>query len=373
MKRWFKFSRRATDRFCAAPAPDAALEPAGSITDRDPGPVATEISSTARGFESGHVADSTSTAASFSTCTEPESYTSVGERILPLDSSPPSYAEAQRPLPSQLLSESAVHNPIAPPENPTNHSLASSAPPLIDGNGNVVGHTIGELSLMQVNGNFTNVNINIQPAFAFEHESMANDSDSAPLHDHLHKLILKNSRTVPVLGVAMAFHKPPSLLQIARVLGLEWTDVQDALKLMSPHLDLPNLSDPAVDVDLPKYLTSSLLQRTGPLWIDLAKYHASIARWCLVGKRTIDARDIAYIAEFWAYHVCHSNSSAELHAALRKSRLPFNPTSRSKLPDVICWLENTESPPDLIATYRNQHSKQPQQVAVMHGRLKQSF
>jgi hypothetical protein len=48
--------------------------------------------------------------------------------------------------------------------------------------------------------------------------------------------------------------------------------------------------------------------------------------------------DIIYVGEFWGFHVYNVQPSMELYDSLRNSRLPLDPTSRSKLPEVIHWL-----------------------------------
>jgi hypothetical protein len=91
--------------------------------------------------------------------------------------------------------------------------------------------------------------------------------------------------------VAIVFHDTPSILQISRVLGVEWTDVSAALKPISSesyfdHLDLLDYNS---DVKPRQNLKDSLLQRTGTVWLDPAKYHFLVAQWCL-GDQTFDAR-----------------------------------------------------------------------------------
>lgn len=113
-----------------------------------------------------------------------------------------------------------------------------------------------------------------------------------PPPDNLLKAIQKNSqRLLPILGVAIAFQTPPSVLQISRVLDLKWTEVRDTLKPISSYLErLDSRINHASDVTLPKNLKHALLQRSGTYWIDEGKYHGILARWCLTGKRTLDPR-----------------------------------------------------------------------------------
>ncbi|KAJ7114012.1 hypothetical protein C8R44DRAFT_796094 [Mycena epipterygia] len=224
-------------------------------------------------------------------------------------------------------------------------------------------------TVVQVNqGNYNKIN-NI---------SIYSSADAGPPPpDSLLKAIEKNSqRLLPILGVATVFQTPPSVLQISRVLDLKWTEVRDALKPITPHLErLESRINHSSDVALPKNLKNALVQRTGTHWIDAGKYHGILARWCLTGKRTLDPRDITYVGEFWAHHVCNSNPTAELYDALRGSWLPLDPVWRAKLPGIIHWLEISEEvkAPDLLSTYLEHNSKPPEPVSVMAGMLNMLF
>lgn len=159
----------------------------------------------------------------------------------------------------------------------------SSELSLINSEGNIFGRTIESVTNIRVGGNYNEINI-----YSFR----ADDPAPPTLPDVLHRNLQNNSRLLlPILGVALAFRAPPSLLQISRVLGLEWTDVRDALKPISAYLErLDWPINPSSDVRLPQFLADFLLRRTGTLWIDPAKYHAILACWCLTGKRALDAR-----------------------------------------------------------------------------------
>ncbi|KAJ7749659.1 hypothetical protein B0H16DRAFT_1844806 [Mycena metata] len=130
-------------------------------------------------------------------------------------------------------------------------------------------------------------------------------------HD-LYTRIRDNLQLLSIFGVAIVFHDPPSVLQISRVLGLRWADITAALKPVSSYLDtFVSVVDHSSEVKLRSNVKNLLLRRAGSLWIDAEKYHSLVARWCLVGKKSLDARDITYRADFWAYHVCNSDPSPE--------------------------------------------------------------
>ncbi|KAJ7748689.1 hypothetical protein B0H16DRAFT_1725501 [Mycena metata] len=178
----------------------------------------------------------------------------------------------------------------------------------------------------------------------------------ASSHD-LYTRIRDNLQLLSIFGVAIVFHDPPSVLQISRVLGLRWADITAALKPVSSYLDtFVSVVDHSSEVKLRSNVKNLLLRRAGSLWIDAEKYHSLVARWCLVGKKSLDARDITYRADFWAL-----------------SNLPLDPLSRLKLAEIIYWLEENEGPSDLLTAYRMQHSKPPEQVDIMGGMLSMFF
>ncbi|KAJ7602704.1 hypothetical protein DFH06DRAFT_1488640 [Mycena polygramma] len=197
-----------------------------------------------------------------------------------------------------------------------------------------------------------------------------------PLPDDLGKAIAKNRSLRPILGVAMAFHGSPSVLQIARVLDLKWeAEVSAALKPISSyfeHLDSPIKFNS--DVRPRQILRDSLLKRAGTVWLDAGKYHNFVARWCLV-RQTLDAKDIIYANDFWDFHVRNANPSPELYEALKSSWIPLDPVSHEKLPGVIHWLEENggAQASDLLAMYHDQSRKPREEIQIMGGLLKFSF
>ncbi|KAJ6504470.1 hypothetical protein DFH09DRAFT_1375346 [Mycena vulgaris] len=234
--------------------------------------------------------------------------------------------------------------------------------------GNIVRQRIESVTNIRVGGNYHEINIYSSPD--------DNTATTPVLPEILYRPIQNDSqRLLPILGVAIVFHDPPSILQISRVLGLDWTEVRDALRPISKQLALARPDSPigfSSNVKLPSYLRDFLLERTGNLWIDPETCHSILARWCLTGQQTFDPRDIIYRGEFWAYHTCYSNPSAQLYDALRTSWIPLDPVSHTKLADVIVWLERQsegQRPEDLISIYRQHQSQQPEPVPLMGGMI----
>ncbi|KAK7031779.1 hypothetical protein R3P38DRAFT_3507856 [Favolaschia claudopus] len=141
-----------------------------------------------------------------------------------------------------------------------------------------------------------------------------------------------------ILGISAVFHDPPSVLQISRLLGMDWKRVAATLEPVFSHFED----------------TISCI----------------VAQWCLIGN-TPDARDIFYACDYWDYHVCMAEPSVELFESLRNSRRPLDLTSRGKLPGLVNWLEENgaEQAADLIALYKDESNKPPQEVQIMGGML----
>ncbi|KAJ7262029.1 hypothetical protein C8J57DRAFT_1719613 [Mycena rebaudengoi] len=182
---------------------------------------------------------------------------------------------------------------------------------------------------------------------------------------HAHLFLLE------ILGTTMVFRGIPSVLQIARVHGRQWDEVVEALRLISPYLD--GMDEPvqySSSIKLSANLRHWLSDRaqSGNLYIKPLTYHAKVARWCLVGNMTYDPRNISYAADNWAYHLGKSDPSPELCRALRESSLPFRPASHKKLPQVIRWLETSNSPQEeLMTLLRSRHKEMESRL---HGGIK---
>ncbi|KAJ6504472.1 hypothetical protein DFH09DRAFT_289565 [Mycena vulgaris] len=229
--------------------------------------------------------------------------------------------------------------------------------------GNVVNCNIGNIRLTNVGGNYHEINI---------YPSSDDNTVATPVLPEILSSIQNDSqRLLPIFGVAIAFHDPPSILQISRVLELKWTEVRDALRPIYAGLGLDSPLDFSSNVKLPSNLRVFLLERTGMLWVDPATYHNILARWCLTGQRTLDPRDIIYSGEFWAHHTRHSNPSAQLYNALRTSWIPLDLVSHTKLADVIVWLgmQTGSQAEDLISIYRRHQNQQPEPVPLMGGMI----
>ncbi|KAJ7239606.1 hypothetical protein B0H12DRAFT_79538 [Mycena haematopus] len=98
-------------------------------------------------------------------------------------------------------------------------------------------------------------------------------TSDAPIPGDFFRHVDNDPRLHSILGVAIVFHKPPSVLQISRVLGIPRTEVQAALLPISSYLD-----DLGSNVKLQQPLKDSLLRRPGLPAI----YHGLVAKWCLV-------------------------------------------------------------------------------------------
>ncbi|KAJ7483517.1 hypothetical protein FB451DRAFT_1364420 [Mycena latifolia] len=172
---------------------------------------------------------------------------------------------------------------------------------------------------------------------------------------------------LPILGVYGVFQKPPSIKQMARVLGLAEDEVRAIWEPISSYLD-------GLDSDDGKTRCIADLERiacraSGIASIDSATYHNMVARWCLVGPKggskhvanfgevlslnTLSPRDVFYASDSWVYHVCHSSPSEDLCDALTQSEIPVDPED---LPEIIAWLEQIQSDEvqwaSLLSTYQ---------------------
>ncbi|KAJ7602855.1 hypothetical protein DFH06DRAFT_1488586 [Mycena polygramma] len=273
--------------------------------------------------------------------------------------------DADKTAPAQDAPQSPQSGPItdtvAKPES-------NSVLPLINSDGTISNRSIANVSILQVAGNRNENHFYSAPT--------TDPTTPTPLPDDLRKAIAKNRSLRPILGVAMAFHGSPSVLQIARVLDLKWeAEVSAALKPISSyfeHLDSPIKFNS--DVRPRQILRDSLLKRAGTVWLDAGKYHNFVARWCLV-RQTLDAKDIIYANDFWDFHVRNANPSPELYEALKSSWIPLDPVSHEKLPGVIHWLEENggAQASDLLAMYQDHSGKPRQEIQIMGGLLKFSF
>ncbi|KAJ7327993.1 hypothetical protein DFH08DRAFT_967764 [Mycena albidolilacea] len=291
------------------------------------------------------------------------------------DDGPPS-AETEYPfsavsLPSTNLSDDATHYedinardplPLPPPY--------SEAPPSASRSGGSANST-SALVLARTFLNHRSWNPN-----GPDSAPAIDPTTSAPLPENLQEIIQRNPQLLRILGVAIVFDGSPSVLQISRAIGLECAEVGAALKPISSYLDdLDLIVDSNSTITLCKAIEGSLLRRVGTFWIDPAKYHSQVAQWCLVGRRTLDIRDITYASKFWAYHVCNSNPSPELYDALKSSWIPLDPVSRAKLAGIIFWLKEDGGfqAQELLTSYQEHYNKVPEQVQVMNGKLEMFF
>ncbi|KAF7345548.1 hypothetical protein MVEN_01573500 [Mycena venus] len=202
--------------------------------------------------------------------------------------------------------------------------------------------------------------------------AITHDADTTNrIPDDLYRNVEQNPHLRSILGVIIVFQETPSVLQVSRVLGLQWTDVRTELKPILRYFDgLDTTINYNSNVRLRQPLKEEVLQLIGTS----QKYHGLVAQWCLVGP-TPDARDVFYAADFWDYHVRNANASTDLYNALRNSKRPMNPTSRSKLPGIIDWLEKNggAEAADFLSMFREHGNKAPQPVTIMGGTLSMRF
>ncbi|KAJ7832776.1 hypothetical protein B0H14DRAFT_3142818 [Mycena olivaceomarginata] len=265
-------------------------------------------------------------------------------------------------VPSEPNSEAAETDFTAPDSAVTEDSsrgkvATKSVLPLIDAR-NFINHTVEHVSIM-ANWNEKHFPPSLDPTIP------------APLPEGFRKNANGNPLLHAILGVATVFHDPPSVLQISLILGVQWTKVGATIQPIAPYFEhLESTINFNSDVKLRQALKDSV---AGAVWLDAPKYHALVAKWCLTGKSP-HARDIIYAGEFWSFHVCNAQPSTELYDSLRNSRLPLDPTSRSKLAEVIHWLGNGGAQAaDLLATYRQQSKNPPQLVRIMGGMVNMLF
>ncbi|KAJ6462383.1 hypothetical protein C8R47DRAFT_1158454 [Mycena vitilis] len=256
----------------------------------------------------------------------------------------------------------------SPESGPNLGAIAKSEPNFVLPLTDFSNRSIANVSILQVAGNRNENHF-------YAAAPTTDPTTPTPLPDDLRKAISKNPTLRPILGVAMAFHGGASVLQIARVRDLKWTEVSAALKPISSyfeHLDSPIEFNS--DVRPRQILRDCLLRRAGMVWLDAGKYHNLVAQWCLV-RQTLDAKDIVYANDFWDFHVRNANASTELYEALKRSWIPLNPVSREKLPGIIHWLEENggAQASDLLAMYRDQSMKPREDIHIMGGLLKFSF
>lgn len=154
--------------------------------------------------------------------------------------------------------------------------------PLLNFDGNIHNRSISNVHILHVAGNRNENHFYAAPAIDL--------TAPIPLPDDLRKAIDKNPSLRRMLGVAMAFHGCPSVLQIARVLGLKWTDVGAALKPICSYFEYLDVAMSFnSDVKPRQILRDCLLKRAGTVWLDAGKYHNLVAQWCLI-RQTLDAK-----------------------------------------------------------------------------------
>ncbi|KAJ7247298.1 hypothetical protein C8J57DRAFT_1475827 [Mycena rebaudengoi] len=89
-----------------------------------------------------------------------------------------------------------------------------------------------------------------------------------------------------IVAVALVFKEAPSPLQVGHVLDLPWSEVREYLLAVAEFLEPPGL---------PEHYYSNFLSRHPETFVDLRKWHAFVALWCLTRSHlNYDARNIFY-------------------------------------------------------------------------------
>ncbi|KAF8146723.1 hypothetical protein K438DRAFT_1990338 [Mycena galopus ATCC 62051] len=163
-----------------------------------------------------------------------------------------------------------------------------------------------------------------------------------------------SERLLPILGVVSVFQGPPTIKQIARILGVAEDEVRAVWSLIAAHLDE---LDADGETRCFAFLVRLVCLANETPSIDLPTYHNLVAQWCLVGPKG-GAKDVFYAANSWAHHVCHSDPSPQLCSALAESEIPLASESSEELLEIIAWLEEFQTDDldeqwgGLLSTYR---------------------
>ncbi|KAJ7792307.1 hypothetical protein B0H14DRAFT_3499414 [Mycena olivaceomarginata] len=228
---------------------------------------------------------------------------------------------------------------------------------MIDTDENFFNHTIEHVSIVHIAGNRNETHFHAAPSV----DPTSRSSSGRPSQKY-------REQTPPssILGVAIAFHDPPCVLQISLILRVQWTQVGAPIWPISSYFEHLN---PTInfnsDVKLRPVLKDFLVRKPGRCGSTPRSTTPSL-------RNGIWPASLATHGEFWDYHVCNVNPSTEIWDALRSSCLPLDPVSRLKLTRVIRWLEE-EQAADFLATYRQQSNNPPQPVLTMGGMVDMLF
>ncbi|KAF7345591.1 hypothetical protein MVEN_01577900 [Mycena venus] len=106
-------------------------------------------------------------------------------------------------------------------------------------------------------------------------------------------------------------------------------------------------------------------------FVDLPKWHASLAVWCLSRSNVkSNARDIFYASDFWAQHVCSARPSQEIWDALQA----LTHSMSAGFPRDVATVD-VEDTRELIVLYRSTYSRTAtalaagQRVKIMGGSM----
>ncbi|KAF7367130.1 hypothetical protein MSAN_00972700 [Mycena sanguinolenta] len=157
--------------------------------------------------------------------------------------------------------------------------------------------------------------------------------NSHPNLEGLRPQIKNHRHLLRIVGVAIAFRGPPSVLQISEVLGLPEEEVCQSIRAVTNYLRTP--VEIGGKIRLPEAFSSDMYRSCLPT---IGAAHGCIARWCLQGAMKLP-RHIDYALAFWAWHVCQATPSVELTAALESFPFALCTITEHQLLNVIQWLE----------------------------------
>ncbi|KAF7367128.1 hypothetical protein MSAN_00972500 [Mycena sanguinolenta] len=180
-----------------------------------------------------------------------------------------------------------------------------------------------------------------QPFVVWEHGGSVNnytaDGQSFDVQG-LRPLTENQPKLLRIVGVAIAFRDPPSVLRISQVLSLPEEEVRRSVRTIANHLH--TLVD-FTKVELPAGFVSQMYRSCLQI---MGAAHGDIACWCLQGAMKLLPRDIDYALSYWAWQVSQATPSVKLTRALEEFPFVLCSVRQSQLSDVIHWLKDCNLP-----------------------------
>lgn len=126
----------------------------------------------------------------------------------------------------------------------------------------------------------------------------------AQSYSRLFASLASNPQFYSILAVSIVFYEAPSPLQIGHVLHISWEDVR---RILLSFPELFGSSDPPEhyysEVHISQQVRTILSDPTHPeSCVDLPRWHAFLARWCLNSDSSYDARYAAsVVVRMWRF------------------------------------------------------------------------